>query len=56
MDRTGPNAIHEAEVLAVSGGIDEATGRPTARRVGQAVGEPPRGVGQNSPDGRMPST
>ncbi len=37
MDRTGPNAIHDAEVLAVSGGIDEATGRPvvclTLRRI-----------------------
>lgn len=37
MDRTRPNAIHDAEVLAVSGGIDEATGQPvvclTLRRV-----------------------
>jgi hypothetical protein len=28
LDRTEPNAIHDAEVLAVSGGIDEATGTP----------------------------
>jgi hypothetical protein len=37
LDRTGPNTIHDAEVLAVRGGIDEATGRPvvclTLRRV-----------------------
>lgn len=30
MDRTEPNAVHDAEVLAVSGGIDEATGCPVA--------------------------
>lgn len=37
MDRTRPSAIHDAEVLAVSGGIDEATWQPvvclTLRRV-----------------------